>query len=78
MRNVAVSLPNQVRRLSLELAGDPVGEVGDSRAIRPDLERPSLRDMWEENLRKRERQKREKKEPQTKQPQSDHRIDDYA
>ena len=62
---------------SIETAAD-IDRVGDSSAVRPDIDRPTLPELWRENLLKRERKKPPQKKPENRRPEPDNRIDDYA
>lgn len=71
--------PPPLHSVALFFATDSIEEVNDSRSIRPDLERPSMRDYWQDKLDKRERRKQKEKQNQDgKRPLTDHRIDDFA
>jgi hypothetical protein len=64
-------------RFQIETAAD-IDRVGDSSAVRPDIDRPTLPELWRENLLKRERKKPAQKKPENKQPLPDNHIDDFA
>jgi len=59
-------------------AADPIGEVNDSLPVRPDLERPSTQDLWEEMIKKQPRKKPPSSKSDVKRPGTGSRIDDYA
>jgi len=63
---------------SLSFAADPIGEINDSLPVRPDLERPSTQDLWEEMLKKRPRRKPPKSKSDIICPGTGSCIDDYA
>lgn len=70
---------NALHSVSRFFAADPIEDVTESRSIRPDLERPSMRDYWQDKLDNRERHKQKKKQnPEGKRPATNHRIDDFA
>lgn len=70
-------LTNSSEQPSLSFATDPIGEINDSLPVRPDLERPSTQDLWEELIRKRPR-KPPKSDPNIKRPGTVGHIDDYV
>lgn len=74
MRSFLNTLPPH---FSIESAAD-IDRIGDPSAVRPDIDRPALPELWRENLLKRERKKPPQKKPENKLPQPDNRIDDFA
>jgi hypothetical protein len=62
----------------LFFATDHIGEVNDSLPVRPDSERPSTQDLWEEMIKKQPRRRQPKNGPDIKRPGTGGQIDDYA
>ena len=74
MRSLSPATPAP---FSIKIAAD-IDKVGDSSLVRPDIDRPTLPELWRENLLKRERKKPPQKKPENRRPEPDNRIDDYA